>query len=166
MRRTVRTMAAILAVTAPAFTAPALAETMPKFYVYGEDDGTTSLTKCKVSHASAITAVQSELKAKGIAIQYDSKDPQAVMDTYLNLTAMEIPGGKGDCTYHFDLSLESFGDTANPFTGANEFTKLTYCSKGSLMVWDTKTAQATINETLREYVGVCLTRYQRRNDKK
>jgi hypothetical protein len=166
MRRTLRTMAAILALSAPTLASPAFAETMPKFYVYGEDDDTTSLTQCKVSHASAIAAVQSELKAKGIVIQYDSKDPETVMDTYLNLTAMTIPSRKGDCTYHFDLSFESFNEVANPFTGAKEFTKLTYCSKGSLMVWDAKSAQATINDKLREYVGECLTRYKGRNDKK
>ncbi len=166
MRHTLRTMAAILAVSAPSLASPALAETMPKFFVYGEDDDTTSLTQCKVSHASAIAAVQSELKAKGIVIQFDSKDPEAVMDTYINLTAMTIPGSKGDCTYNFELAFESFNEVANPFTGAKEFTKLTYCSKGSLMVWEAKTAQGAMNDKLREYVGECLTRYKGRNDKK
>ena len=166
MRRTVRTLAAMLAVTVPAQTALAQAEAMPKFYVYGETDDAVGLTECKVSHASGILAVQAELKAKGITIQYDSKDPEAVMDTYLNLTAMTIPGRKGECTYNFELAFESFNEVGNPFTGAKEFTKLTYCSKGSLMVWDTKTAQATMNDKLREYVGECLSRYRGRNSRK
>lgn len=166
MRRAVTTIAAIAAVTIPAQVALAQAEAMPKFYVYGEDDDAPGLVQCKVSHAAAIAAVQAELKSKGITIQYDSKDPEAVMDTYVNLTAMTIPGSKSDCTYNFELAFESFNEVGNPFTGAKEFTKLTYCSKGSLMVWDTKTAQATMNDKLRSYVGECLSRYKGRNSRK
>jgi hypothetical protein len=140
-------------------------EQMPKFYVYGEDDSPADMRTCKVAHAAAITAVQSELRGAGIVIQTNSSDSEAVMDVYLNIGAMPIPSAKESCTYNFEINFESFNEVPNPFTSASEFTKLTYCSKGSLMVWDKATAQTTINDKLRNYVRECLTKYKGRNSK-
>ncbi|MFM5947622.1 MAG: hypothetical protein ACKOPM_00095 [Novosphingobium sp.] len=165
MRRSISSALAIAASLVPAMALPAKAETMPKFYVYGEDDTPAEMRTCKVTHASAIATVQSELRSGGIVIQTDSKDPETVMDAYVNITAMPIPGATGSCTYNFELSYESYNEVPNPFTSSTEFTKLTYCNKGSLMVWDKASAQGSINSKLREYVGECLTKYKGRNSR-
>lgn len=165
MRRSITAALAIAMSLAPALAQPARAETMPKFYVYGEDDTPADMRTCKVTHAAAISAVQSELRNGGIVIQTDSKDPEAVMDAYVNITAMPIPSAAASCTYNFELNFESFNEVPNPFTTASEFTKLTYCSKGSLMVWDKGSAQGAINSKLREYVSECLTKYKGRNSR-
>jgi hypothetical protein len=165
MRRSISAALALATSLAPAMALPAKAETMPKFYVYGEDDTPADLRTCKVTHAAAITVVQSELRAGGIVIQTDSKDPEAVMDAYINITAMPIEGLGTSCTYNFELNFESFNEVANPFTSGSEFTKLAYCSKGSLMVWSKSGAQQAINGKLREYVRECLTKYKGRNSR-
>lgn len=157
-------LTAVLILALPA--APVLAaESLPKFYVYGEDDTPVELKDCRVSHAAAIEAVQAELRSKGIVIQTNSKDPEAVMDAYINVNAMPITTTGKSCSYNFELAFESYGEVANPFSGAKEFSKLAYCSKGSLMIWDKTTAQAEINRKLREYVTVCLDRYKNRNNR-
>ena len=167
MNRSIRTALALTLALSPALApvAQAQAQVMPKFYVYGEDDTPADMRACKVTHAAAIAVVQSELRGAGIVIQTDSKDPEAVMDTYINITAMPIPSASASCTYNFELSYESYNEVPNPFTSANEFTKLTYCNKGSLMVWDKATAQTAINDKLREYVRECLTKYKGRNSR-
>ena len=155
---------ALVAAFGPALALPAAAqEKMPKFYVYGEEDGPADLRTCRVTHAAAITAVQSELRGNGIVIQTSSSDPEAVMDVYLNISAMPISNSKDNCTYNFEINFESFNDAPNPFTSASEFTKFSYCSKGSLMIWDKAGAQATVNDKLKSYVRDCLTKYRGRN---
>lgn len=162
--RPIVTAAAVLALLAPALAAPALAQdAMPKFYIYGETDDDTELTTCKVSHQSAITAVQAELRGAGIVIQTDSKDPEAVMDGYINITALPLPNSNTGCAYNFELTLESFNDVANPFSGTEEFTKLAYCTKGTLMISEKATAQTSINAKLRSMMQECLTKYRGRN---
>jgi hypothetical protein len=159
-----RLLTAALLIVLPA--APTLAqEALPKFYVYGEADDPAELRTCRVSHASAIVAVQAELRGKGIVIQTDSKDPEAVMDAYVNINAMPISTTSQSCAYNFELAFESYAEIANPFSATKEFTKLSYCSKGSLMVWDKSAAQAEINRKLREYVGLCIDRYNGRNSR-
>ncbi len=163
MRLSAGAMLALLALAGQA--APLAAqEQLPKFYVYGEDDGTRELTECKASHASAIGAVQAELRAAGVTIQADADDPEAVMDVYINVSPMPI-AGQTTCAYSLTLAFESFGSAPNPFTGTSEFTKLAYCSKGALMVWNRGTAQAEINTTLRRHTRECLTKYQGRNSR-
>ena len=85
---------AALALLALAGQAAPLAaqEQLPKFYVYGEDDGTRELTECKASHASAIGAVQAELRGAGVTIQANADDPEAVMDVYINVSPMPVAG--------------------------------------------------------------------------
>lgn len=161
MRRPIGAVLALLAVAGP--IAPLAAqEQLPKFYVYGEDDGTKALTECKVTHAAAIAAVQAELRTAGITIQDDANDPEAVMDVYINIAPMQI-AGQQTCAYSLTLAFESFGSAPNPFTGQTEFTKLSYCSKGALMVWSRASAQTEINTTLRRHTRECLTKYKGRN---
>lgn len=167
MHRLISSALALTMSLAPALSLPAYAQAqaLPKFYVYGEDDTQADMRTCKVTHASAITTVQSELRRAGIVIQTDSKDPEAVMDAYINITAMPIQAASASCTYNFELSYESYSEVPNPFTSASEFTKLTYCNKGSLLVWDKANAQGAINDKLREYVRECLTKYKGRNSR-
>lgn len=156
--------AAMALLVAPLAAQAQTAETMPKFYVYGEDDDLDDLTRCKVAHGPAVTAVQAELRGAGIVIQTNAADPEAVMDVYLNISAMPI-GTTSSCTYNFEIAFESFNDVPNPFSGTNEFTKLSYCSKGSLMIWENAGAQTAINDKLRTMARECLTRYQGRNSR-
>ncbi len=164
MRRSISTAMALAAAIGPMLALPAAAqERMPKFYVYGEEDASADLRTCRVSHAAAITAVQSELRGNAIVIQTNSSDPEAVMDVYINISAILISNSKDNCTYNFEINFESFNDVSNPFTSASEFTKLTYCSKGSLMIWEKAGAQSAINDKLKSYVRDCLTKYRGRN---
>lgn len=163
MQRQIGASLAILSALIPPLAPRAVAqEAMPKFYVYGEDDGTPELTACKVSHASAIATLQDELSKAGITIQTDSNDPEAVMDTYINIAPLPIKG-QDNCAYALAFAFESFNEAPNPFTGKTEFTKFAYCSKGWVLVWDRRTAQAEINSTLRRHVLTCLTKYKGRN---
>ncbi|MBN8484125.1 MAG: hypothetical protein J0L50_05035 [Sphingomonadales bacterium] len=163
MRRPISAgLALLVAVAAQALPLAAQEEALPKFYVYGEDDGTRELVECKATHASAVSAVQAELRAAGIAIQDDAGDPEAVMDVYVNVSAMPITG-QSSCAYSLTLAFESFGEAPNPFTLQKEFSKLTYCTKGSLMVWGRGTAQAEINATFRRHTRDCLVKYKGRN---
>lgn len=163
MRRPIGAGLALLALAGQA--APLAAqEQLPRFYVYGEDDGTKALTDCRASHASAIGAVQAELRGAGMTIQADASDPEAVMDVYINIAPMPV-AGQTTCAYSLTLAFESFGEAANPFTGQTEFTKMAYCSKGALMVWGRGTAQAEINTTLRRHTQECLTKYKGRNSR-
>jgi hypothetical protein len=166
MRRSFRTTLMLAVAAGSILSQPAAAqERMPKFYVYGEDDRPADMRTCRITHAAAVTAVQSELRGAGIVIQTNSKDPEAVMDTYLNITAIPIPTSPQSCTYNFDITFESFTDVNNPFTSASEFTKLAYCSKGSLLIWDKAGAQGAVNDRLRAYVRECLTKYKGRNSR-
>ncbi|MBN8499573.1 MAG: hypothetical protein J0M19_00265 [Sphingomonadales bacterium] len=151
---------------APVLASPvSIQVSMPKFYVYGESDSDRDLIHCKVAHRDAIAAVQTELRSAGIVIQADSKDPESVMDTYINIAATPLPGAKSDCAYSYELTLESFNDAANPFTGVIEFTKLSYCHKTVMLIGKAETAQATINGDVRAMAKDCLDKYRNRNSK-
>lgn len=158
-----RAVAGALALLAAAGqSAPVMAQqNLPKFYVYGEDDGGADLTACKVTHQSAIDAVQAELRQDGIVIQTDANDPEAVMDVYINIAAMPITG-QATCAYSLSFAFESFNEVPNPFTGRTEFTKLAYCNKGSVLIWARSTAQAEIDTNLRRHARECLAKYNSR----
>lgn len=163
MRRTVGAGLALLGLAAASLPFPALAqETLPKFYVYGEDDGGKDLVACKATHASAISSVQAQLRGAGVMIQTDAGDPEAVMDVYINISSLPV-SGRTTCTYAVAIAFESFGEAPNPFTGQTEFSKLAYCNKGSVLIWERGTAQAEINATLRRHAQDCLTKYKGRN---
>lgn len=153
---------AILALGQPGMAAMAAAETMPKFYVYGEEDTVPALKACSVSHAAGITAVKAELRRAQLGIEENSKSPETVMDAYVNINAMQIKSEPQICAYSIGLNFETFDELANPFAGGKEVAKISYCSKGSLMVWPKQTAQAEIDNSLRTYVRDCLDLYRKR----
>lgn len=157
---------AIIAALSPALAGPVLAqETMPKFYVYGEDDEAAELATCQVSHRDAIALVKSQLRGAGLAVETDSSADGAVMDTYVNINALPIETSPASCAYNIELTFETFNDAENPFTGASEFVKLTYCNRGSLMIWTKAQAQQAVHDSLRGYVRDCLAKYRSRNDR-
>jgi hypothetical protein len=163
MRRTVGAGLALLALAGQAVPASAQ-ETLPRFYVYGEDDGGKDLVACNVTHALAVGAVQSELRSAGATIQTDADDPEAVMDVYINIAPLPV-SGRTTCAYALALAFESFNEASNPFTGSSEFSKLSYCNKGSVMIWERGTAQAEINTALRRHTRDCLAKYKGRNSR-
>lgn len=157
---------AIIAALSPALAGPVVAqETMPKFYVYGEDDEAEELQTCQVSHREAIALVKSQLRGAGMAVETEAETEDAVMDTYVNINALPIDTSPGSCAYSFELTFETFNDAANPFTGESEFAKLTYCNRGSLMIWRKAEAQEAVHDSLRGYVRDCLAKYRSRNDR-
>ena len=138
---------------------------MPRFYVYGEDDSVAELKTCRINHAKAIALVKSQLRDAGMVVESDPDANGAVMDTYININALPIESSPNFCAYSFDITFEAFGDAPNPFTGESEFSKLSYCSKGSLMIWPKAEAQRAAHDKLSDYVSECLTNYRDRNDR-
>lgn len=157
---------AIAAAVSPALARPVAAqETMPKFYVYGEDDDAADLQTCRVSHQEAIALVKSQLRGAGMAVETNQDAEGPVMDTYVNINALPLDASPASCAYNFELTFETFTEAANPFTGESEFAKLTYCSRGSLMIWQKAEAQQAVHDSLRGYVRDCLAKYRSRNDR-
>ncbi len=157
---------AILAALSPAWAIPAGArETMPRFYVYGENDEAAELKTCRINHDKAVALVKSQLRGAGMTLETDPAAEGAVMDTYININALTIETSPNFCAYSFDITFEAFNDATNPFTGKSEFSKLSYCSKGSLMIWPKAKAQAAMHNSLSGYVRACLTDYRGRNDR-
>lgn len=155
----------LLAAIVPAALPAAAQETMPRFYVYGEEDAAAELKTCQVSHDEAVALVKSQLRGAGMTVETNSAAEGNVMDAYVNINALPIESSAGSCAYSFDISFETYGDATNPFTGSEDFTKLSYCNRGSLMVWEKAGAQAAIHAKLRDYVRDCLAKYRTRNDR-
>ncbi len=163
--RCLKRLTILLAAAVPLALPAAAQETMPRFYVYGEEDAAAELKTCQVSHDEAVALLKSQLRGAGMTVETDPSAEGDVMDTYVNINALPIEGSATSCAYSFDISFETYGDATNPFTGSSEFTKLAYCNRGSLMVWEKAGAQAAIHAKLRDYVRDCLTKYRTRNDR-
>lgn len=155
---------AVLAIALTAATSPALAQTgTPPHSAYGEADD-ESMATCRVTHASAISAIEGTLR--NFNIKTVTHTPQTlsrdVVLAYVNINALPVKqngANTGSCAY--STTYELYGNTnfTNPVTKGSHFGKVMYCNRGGLLIWSAATAQTQLNKDLRGYVTDCVKEY-------
>ena len=163
-----RIEATILAIALAGATTPAMAQsTYPPHSVFGETDD-DALKTCQITHASAIAAAESALRANGIRTVTHTQDTLSrdVILAYININALPVKqkgAPTGSCAISTTYELYDNTRFINPVTKGEHFGKVMYCNRGGLLVWSAGTAQSAVNKDIREYVAECIKDY---NDSK
>lgn len=134
---------------------PASAQTLPDIGILTEQDD-DSLRVCQVSHESAAAAARSALRYNRISVASLSESDWYL---YINLNALPIErGGQDTGSCAVSISIEVKGNQILNSTPLKKsyFGSVIYCKRGGLTIWDTATAQTTINSSIKGFVDECV----------
>lgn len=155
---------AVLALALAGATSPAMAQTaIPPHSAYGESDD-ANLLACRVTHASAIAAIESTLRSFNIRTVTHTSETLSrnVILAYVNINALPVKQNgvaTGACAYSTSYELYDNTNFTNPVNQASHFGKVMYCNRSGLLVWTAATAQTQLNKDLRGYVTECVKEY-------
>lgn len=135
------------------WSSPSSAQDFPSMYVYGEDDEADERS-CNARHASAVAAVESELRQNQVptvsrAVALGGR----ALQIYVQLNALELETG---CAVAIRLSLENYQPVILDVTGETLGVVAVISNRSSLLTGSASNMQTRINEALRGYLNEAL----------
>lgn len=134
---------------------PAAAQSLPALAILTEE-GDDELRLCQLSYESTTAAARS-------ALRYNQIETASIGESswylYINLNALPIRRGgqlTGICAVATQVEIRGNQPLQSRALEQPYFGQVTYCEKGALTVWDSSTAQTTINSNIKGWVDECV----------
>lgn len=134
---------------------PATAQSLPAMGILAEE-GDDDFRLCQVSYESATAAGRS-------ALRYNQIETASISESdwylYINITVIPVRRGgqfTGTCAVSTNVAIRDYQPLQSMVLNRPYFGRVDYCEKSALTVWDSATAQTTINSNIKAWVDECV----------
>lgn len=133
------------------------AQELPKMYVFSEaeEDG---LSDCGFRYASAVAAVQSELRRNNVEIiKREERFDGPTLLVYLSANGFKTSSTY--CVVSYELQMYHYQSIFNVLKGELDDAIVETCKKGGLLHFPPYDTQTRINDRFRDYATQCISEY-------